>query len=470
MFVPVILCGGKGTRLWPLSRNLYAKQIIPLISEKSLFQATVSRTTAGAFDNLVVVCGESGRFIIAEQLESLTDKSTDIIVEPAPRGTAAAVGSAALFAHQKDAEAVVAILPSDHQINDQEKLATTIADARILAEQGYIITLGVPPTDPKEGYGYIEQGEKIASFENGYHVSRFIEKPNEQEARALLSEGRMYWNSGIFIAQAATIIAEMKQHCPAILDACQQAVHQSRHDLHFLRLGEEEYQRIEPLAFDVAVMEKTEKAAVLPVEMGWSDLGSWDCLWQVGDKDRDGNVAIGDVLLRDVKDSYIRSQGRLIAGLGLDGLTIVETADAVLVTARDKAQQVRHLFDEMRAKGREESEHHVRVDRPWGYYKILDQGPSYKCKLIGVKPGKRLSLQKHAHRSEHWVVVSGQARVQRDGQVRVLNPNQSTYLPAGCRHRLENPGESPLLIIEVQTGEYLGEDDIIRLEDDFGRP
>ena len=204
--------------------------------------------------------------------------------------------------------------------------------------------------------------------------------------------------------------------------------------------------------------------------MGWSDLGSWDCLWQVGDKDRDGNVTIGDVLLRDVKDSYIRSQGRLIAGLGLDGVTIVETADAVLVTARDKAQEVRHLFDEMRAKGREESERHVRVDRPWGYYKILDEGPDYKCKLIGVKPGNRLSLQKHAHRSEHWVVVSGQARVQRDGQVRILNPNQSTYLPAGCRHRLENPGESPLLIIEVQTGDYLGEDDIFRLEDDFGRP
>ena len=470
MFIPIILCGGQGTRLWPLSRNLYAKQIIPLISEKSLFQATVSRTISEPVDGLIVVCGESGRFIIAEQLDSLKVENTDIIVEPIPRGTAAAVGSAVLLAHQRDAKAVVAILPSDHQIKDQEKFSAIMADARILAEQGYIITLGVPPTGPKSGYGYMEQGEKIANFERGYHVYRFIEKPNQDEARTLLSEGKTYWNSGIFIAQAATIIAEMRHHCPDILENCEQAVNQSQRDLHFLRLGEEKYQNIEPLAFDVAVMERTEKAAVLPVEMGWSDLGSWDCLWQVGDKDAHGNVTIGDVLLRDVKDSYIRSQGRLIAGLGLDGLTIVETADAVLVTARDQSQEVRHLFDEIRAKGRGESEHHVRVDRPWGYYKILDEGPAYKCKLIGVKPGKRLSLQKHAHRSEHWVVVSGQARVQRDGQVRVLHPNQSTYLPAGCRHRLENPGETPLLIIEVQTGDYLGEDDIFRLEDDFGRP
>ena len=467
---PVLLSGGSGTRLWPVSRSLYPKQLHPLISERSMLQETALRfDLAGICAPPLVICNAEHRFVIAEQLRELELEPRAIVLEPVGRNTAPAAAVAALMVAEGDAEAVMIVAPADHAIADTDAFRRAIALAAVVAGDGRLVTFGVPPTSAHTGYGYIKRGRVLAAVDGAFEVEHFAEKPDAATASAYLTDGDYLWNSGIFVFLPAVYLDELECLEPAMLESCRRALAEGATDLDYFRLGAEAFAAAPALSIDYAVMEHTERAAVIPVDMGWSDIGAWDALWRIGDKDADGNRFEGNVVAHGVRNSFVRAERSLVAVIGLDGVTVVETPDAVLVAASDRVHEVREVVERLKAEGRREYESHVRTYRPWGYYETLDTGPRYQVKRLMVKPGARLSLQMHHHRSEHWVVVAGTAKVTKGDEEFLLSENESVYIPIGTRHRLENPGMVDLELIEVQSGTYLGEDDIVRFEDDYNR-
>ena len=466
---PVILSGGAGTRLWPVSRTLYPKQLLPLVSERTMLQETVRRVAGKGFAPPVVVCNEEHRFLIAGQLRELDIAPSRMVLEPVGRNTAPAAAVAALLLAGEDADAVMLLLPSDHVVEDVSGFLAAVETGLAAAENGALVTFGIPPTGPETGYGYIRRGAAYAGAKGCFRIARFVEKPDLEEARRLVRAGDYHWNSGMFLVRAGRYLEELERLKPEMVECCRRAVAGAVEDLDFLRLEAEAFSGIEPLSIDYAVMEHTEAAVVVPADMGWSDVGSWSALWEIGAKDGDGNVVLGDVITDGTTDSYIRSEGRLVAALGLDNVVVVATDDVVLVVRRDEAQNVKKVVEVLARAGRPEHSVHTKVYRPWGYYQSIDAGDRFQVKRLHVNPGQKLSLQMHHHRAEHWVVVSGTAKVTRGDETFLLNENESTYLPLGVKHALENPGDAPLCVIEVQSGDYLGEDDIVRFEDRYGR-
>lgn len=464
---PAILAGGYGTRLWPLSRQLLPKQFLPLVSENSMLQEAVLRAlqVQGAQPALVI-CNEEHRFLAAEQLRAMGAQGARVLLEPEGRGTAPAAALAALAALEGDARAVIAVYPADHRITDLAGFARSMGAAIALAAQGELVAFGIEPAGPATGYGYLVRGEATGP---GFRVRRFVEKPDAARAAQLLAAGNAYWNSGMFVFGAAAYLEELAKFRPDIADAARKAWAARSSDRDFIRPAREAFLACPADSIDYAVMERTARAALVPAKFDWSDLGSWDTLWDVGAKDARGNVAAGDVQLLDADNCYVRAESRMVAVLGLSDAVVIETSDAVLVASKEHAQHVKRVVTRLAEAKRTEHLSHDRVYRPWGYYESVDAGPGYQVKRIVVNPGQALSLQRHRRRAEHWVVVSGMAKVTRDEEVFDLGANQSVYIPLGAKHRLENPGAAPLQLIEVQSGDYLGEDDIERFEDRYHR-
>ncbi len=480
MIIPVILSGGAGTRLWPLSRELYPKQLLPLVEQETMLQSTVTRLAG--LDPLgapMVVCNEEHRFMVAEQLRSVDRNASAILLEPVGRNTAPAVAVAAMQAMAGGEDPVLLVLPADHVIRDAATLCRAVASVVPYAEAGKLITFGIVPTGPETGYGYIRSGDaltnpgKPAGQANGegapYAVASFVEKPDLATARTYVASGDYYWNSGMFVFKASRYLRELESFAPEMVAACRQAMDQGASDLDFIRLGAEAFAACPSDSIDYAVMEKTADAVVMPLDAGWNDVGSWSALWEVGERDEYGNVVSGDVLTCESSNCYLHADTRLVAAVGVDNHVVVETADAVLVASKDRVQDVKEIVSQLKAQKREEALLHRRVNRPWGTYECIGSAPRWQVKKIVVHPGATLSLQRHHHRAEHWVVVRGTAQVTRGDEVFLLSENQSTYIPLGVNHRLENPGKLPLELIEVQSGSYLGEDDIERFEDTYGR-
>lgn len=466
---PVILSGGAGTRLWPLSRELYPKQLLPLISERSLLQETARRVEGEGFASPLIVCNKEHRFLIAEQLRALGIAPRAVVLEPVGRNTAAAAAVAARILRESDPEALMLVLASDHVIGDEPAFRVAVAVAAKAARAGRLVAFGITPKSAETGYGYIQRGEKLAEANGAFSVARFVEKPDLPTAKMYVADGGWSWNSGMFLFPAALYLSELERFEPAIARAARTSLAGARTDFDFLRLDGAAFAEAPAKSIDYAVMERTSLAAVVPANLGWSDIGAWSALWELGPRDADGNVKIGDVVAIGTRNSYLRSDKLLLAAIGLDDAVVVVTSDVVLVAAKERAQEVKQIVERLRAEGRPEAVTHPIVHRPWGSYQTVDAGERFQVKHITVKPGQRLSLQKHAHRAEHWVIVRGTARVTRDNEVVTLTENQSTYIAAGAVHRLENIGADPLHLIEVQSGGYLGEDDIVRLEDSYGR-
>jgi len=468
--VPVILSGGSGTRLWPVSRESFPKQLWPLISSHTLLQETALRAHDPArFASPVVVCNHEHRFLIAEQLRAAAIPSPRILLEPVGRNSAPAIAAAALLVAETAPDAVLWLLAADHVIADTAALHENLAIAASAARTGRIVTFGMRPTAPETGYGYIALGTPLADADGAYAVAEFVEKPDATRAAKLSTDGRHLWNSGMFVFTARTLLEELETHAPDVLRAVRQAMADRHEDLDFIRLGEAAFTACPSISLDYAVAERTSRAAVVPADIGWSDVGSWGALWELGGKDEDGNVAVGDVFLEAARNCYVRSDGMVAAVVGLEDAVVVVTEDAVLAMHRGHAQDVKKVVDRLKAAGRHEAVAHNRTYRPWGFYESLIQGDRFQVKRIVVTPGSKLSLQKHFHRAEHWVVVNGSAIVTRDNETTLIRENESIYLPLGCVHRLENPGKIPLALIEVQSGAYLGEDDIVRINDDYNR-
>ncbi|MDD2876207.1 MAG: mannose-1-phosphate guanylyltransferase/mannose-6-phosphate isomerase [Acidiphilium sp.] len=467
--VPVILSGGTGTRLWPVSRKAYPKQFWPLISARTMLQETAGRATGRTFAPLVVVANQDHRFIVAEQLRESGTTAARILLEPTGRNSAPAITAAALLVAETNPDQVIWIMAADAAIADPAALQAALGIAAKAATDGFIVTFGMHPTAPETGYGYIEQGEALAGHGNAFRIARFVEKPDATTAAALCADGRHFWNSGMFVATARTLLAEMERHAPEVVRAVRIAFDAREFDLDFIRLGTEGFAAAPDISFDYAIAEKTDRAAVVPAALGWSDVGSWAAIWDVATKDSAGNATMGDAIVEDSTGCYVRSEGAVTAVLGLHDVVVVTTPDAVLVTHRSKTQSVKRVVDRLKRDKRPEAEAHNRVYRPWGFYESLIQGDRFQVKRIVVHPGAKLSLQKHFHRAEHWVVVAGSALVTRDAETHLIRENESLYLPLGCIHRMENPGKIPLTLIEVQSGAYLGEDDIVRYEDTYGR-
>jgi mannose-1-phosphate guanylyltransferase/mannose-6-phosphate isomerase len=467
--VPVILSGGSGTRLWPVSRESFPKQLWPLLSERSLMQDTVLRAQGKGFAGPVVVCNQEHRFLIAEQLREAGVTDARILLEPVGRNSAPAIAAAAVLVSEDDPDAVLWMMPADASITGTDALHEALQAAAVAARMGKIVTFGMQPTAPEIGYGYIEIGAALADAPGVHAVARFVEKPDAAMAATLSTDGRHLWNSGMFVFTARTLLREMETHAPEVLPPIRAAVAGRHTDLDFIRLAEEPFRACPSISLDYAVAERTSEAAVVPASLGWSDVGSWSALWELGEKDAAGNVAVGDVVLESSRDCYVRSDGMLTAVVGLTDAVVVVTGDVVLAMHRDHAQDVKTVVERLKAAGRHQAVAHNRTYRPWGFYESLIQGDRFQVKRIVVSPGGKLSLQSHFHRAEHWVVVNGTARVTRDAETLILRENESVYLPLGCTHRLENPGRIPLTLIEVQSGAYLGEDDIVRVEDTYGR-
>ena len=466
LILPVILSGGTGTRLWPLSRESYPKQFWPLASDKTMLAETAARGSGAGFLPPMVVCNEAHRFLVAEQLR---DKGASIVLEPMGRNSAPAMAVAALLAEETAPGAVLWFMPADAAIGDVAALHAALAKAAAAAQAGAIVTFGMQPTAPETGYGYIEAGDALQGGAAVKRIARFVEKPDATRALEFIRTGRHLWNSGMFVATATTMLAEFEAHAPDVLKGVRAAVAGAARDGDFIRLDAAAFAATPSISIDYAVMERTQKAAVVSAAIGWSDIGSWAALWEVQPKDADGNATHGPVDLVGAKNCYVRSEGILTGVVGLEDAIIVVTDDAVLAMHRDHAQDVKKLVDQLKARGAKEATEHRRAYRPWGHYEGLIMGDRFQVKKIEVRPGAKLSLQKHFHRAEHWVVVSGTAIVRRDGEEIMLRENQSVYLPLGCIHRMENPGKIPLTLIEVQSGSYLGEDDIVRFEDTYGR-
>ncbi len=462
--LPVILSGGSGTRLWPLSREAYPKQFLPLTGERTMLQATWLRVADVAAHPPIVVANESHRFVAAEQLQQAGTAPSAILLEPIGRNTAPAIAAAALEARRNGDDPLLLVLPSDHLINDITRFHQAIAQAATIAEQGKLVTFGIQPTAPETGYGYI----KAVAGDGPRAIERFVEKPDLATAETYVASGEYYWNSGMFLFRASRYLEELERLQPQILAACRTAWEKARRDTDFIRLDADAFKASPSDSIDYAVMEKTGDAAVVPLDAGWSDVGSWTALRDVSEQDADGNAHRGDVIAIDCRNTFAYGD-RLIAMVGLEDVIVVETNDAVLVGKSDRMQEVKDVVAQLKADGRSEATWHRKVYRPWGAYDSIDHGERFQVKRITVKPGGTLSLQMHHHRAEHWIVVSGTAEVTRGDEVLLLTENQSTYIPLGVTHRLRNPGKLPLELIEVQSGSYLGEDDIVRFEDTYGR-
>ena len=466
--IPVILSGGSGSRLWPLSRQAYPKQLLALTGPDTLIQQTVKRVSSleGATSPLLV-CNNEHRFLIAEQLFEAGVTPLDIILEPVKRNTAPAVAVAALRCLEEDPEGLMLVLPADHLLGDLDKFQTAVRHGTGAAMQGQLVTFGIKPSKAETGYGYIKRGNELK--ENTYKVERFVEKPDKATAEAYLQSGKYYWNSGMFLFRPSSYLEELERYEPDMLAACRSAYENASKDLDFLRLERESFERSPSNSIDYAVMENTDNAAVVVLDCAWDDIGSWSSLWEVSKKDEVGNVLKGDVITEDVSDSLLISQKRLLAALGVKDVIVIETSDAVLVADKGRSQDIKRIVKHFKELGREEFLFHSKVYRPWGSYEGLVQGDRFQVKLIIVKPGAKLSVQMHHHRAEHWIIVKGTAKVQREDETIILTENESTFIPLGTVHSLENPGKIPLELIEVQSGSYLGEDDIVRLEDVYGR-
>jgi len=465
---PIILSGGAGTRLWPTSRALHPKQFMPLTSERTMIQETALRVSdSERFLPPVVVCNEEHRFTVASELQQVGISPEVEVLEPVGRNTAPAIAAAAALCAAHDPEELLLVLPADHHIARPDLFLDVIAQGAGLAEEGKLVTFGIVPDAPETGFGYIRAGE--ADGEGGFAVEAFVEKPDADTARGYLDAGGYFWNAGIFLFRADRMIRELEALAPEIWRHAARAVTTGRLDLDFLRLSAEAFELCPSDSIDYAVMEHTKDAVVVPADIGWSDVGSWTALWDIGDKDAHGNVVSGDAVMQETQNTFIRAESRLVATIGVDDLIVVETSDAVLVARRDKVQDVKAVVARLKAEGRAEHEVHARVHRPWGFYEGLDTGERHQVKHLMIKPGAAISLQMHHHRAEHWVVVNGTARVTVGDDTRLLSENESVYIPIGASHRLENPGKMPLSIIEVQSGSYLGEDDIVRFDDVYGR-
>jgi mannose-1-phosphate guanylyltransferase len=468
--LPVIMAGGTGSRLWPLSRQQYPKQFLPLApGGQTMLQATVERLVGLDMAEPLLICNEEHRFLAAEQLRALGHEGARILLEPAGRNTAPAIALAALQACRQSEtgrESVLLVLAADHLINDVQAFHNAITAALPLAQAGKLVACGVVPTHAETGYGYIEQGAQTGA---GFAVSRFVEKPDAATAQSYLESGRYLWNSGMFMFKAGRYLDELQRFAPDMLEACQAAMKAAKEDMTFVRVDKAAFEACPSDSIDYAVMEKTADAVVVPLNAGWSDVGSWTALWDVSQKDAAGNVLQGDVLVQNSSGNYVHASNRLVATVGVQDLVVVETKDAVLVAHKSQVQDVKKVVDQIKALGRSEHHNHREVYRPWGVYDSIDSGARYQVKRITVRPGAKLSVQMHHHRAEHWIIVSGTAQITNGDKTYLLTENQSTYIPIGQIHALENPGKVPLELIEVQSGTYLGEDDIIRFEDKYGR-
>jgi mannose-1-phosphate guanylyltransferase/mannose-6-phosphate isomerase len=474
MLTPVILSGGAGTRLWPLSRELYPKQLLALTGERTMLQQTALRLSGLAAAAPVVVCNEAHRFLVAEQLRQLRIEPRAMVLEPFGRNTAPAIALAALAAlkisagEAGTADPVLLVLPADHIIRDVSAFQQAVRIAVAAVEHGQLVTFGIVPSAPETGYGYIQRGP--AGGTAGVHrIARFVEKPSLERAQEFLASGEYFWNSGMFMFKASRYLQELERFAPQIAEVCRSAFESARSDLDFMRIDAKIFAQCPSDSIDYAVMEKTSDAVVVPLDAGWSDVGSWSALHAASDADSHGTVARGDVIFEDTEGCYLYSESRLVAAVGLHDHVVVETKDAVLVAPKSRVQDVKKLVSRLKEAGRYEHSLHREVFRPWGSYDSIENGDRFQVKRLKVKPGATLSLQMHHHRAEHWIVVSGTARITRGEEVFLLEENQSTYIPIGVKHRIENPGMIPLHIIEVQSGSYLGEDDIVRFDDRYGR-
>jgi len=470
--IPVVLSGGGGTRLWPLSRTRFPKQFLPLNGENTMLQETLQRLTG--IDNLqqpLVICNEEHRFLVAEQLRVINEKASAIILEPVGRNTAPAVALAAIKATEDSNDALLLVLPADHVINDSEGFQNAVAAGREQASNGKLVTFGIKATAPETGYGYIKRGQKLDNYGDltAYQVDQFVEKPNEEVATRYIESGCYDWNSGIFLFSAKTFLSELEKFQPKVLETCKKAYNNKSADFDFLRVETAAFEASPDIAIDYAVMEKTEHAVVVPMSVGWNDLGSWSAMWENGEKDPQGNAVTGDTMLEDCNNCYVHADSKLVTAIGLENTVIVQTCDAILVADKSKVQEVKTIVSRLKETDRSEAYLHPKVHRPWGTYESVDNGERYQVKRITVKPGSTLSLQMHHHRAEHWIVVSGTAKVTRNDDTLLLSENESVFIPLGAKHRLENPGTIDLHMIEVQSGSYLGEDDIVRFEDNYGR-
>ncbi|MDN6857689.1 mannose-1-phosphate guanylyltransferase/mannose-6-phosphate isomerase [Pseudomonas sp. CAN2814] len=467
--IPVILSGGSGSRLWPLSRKQYPKQFLALTGDHTLFQQTLERLVFEGMEPPVVVSNLEHRFIVQEQLEALNLKTQSILLEPFGRNTAPAVAIAAMKLLAEGRDELLLILPADHVIDDQRAFQRALALATNAAEKGEMVLFGVPADRPETGYGYIKSGDERGLPDGVIRVERFVEKPDEARAQQFVEEGGYFWNSGMFLFRASRFLEELKKHDADIYDTCLLALERSQHDGDLINIDAATFECCPDNSIDYAVMEKTRRACVVPLAAGWNDVGSWSSIWEVHDKDADGNVTMGDVVVHDSHNCLVHGNGKLVSVVGLEDIVVVETKDAMMIAHKDRVQDVKKVVNELDAAGRSETQNHCQVYRPWGSYDSVDMGGRFQVKHISVKPGARLSLQMHHHRAEHWIVVSGTAQVTCDDKTFLLTENQSTYIPIASVHRLANPGKIPLEIIEVQSGSYLGEDDIERLEDVYGR-
>lgn len=467
--VPVILSGGSGQRLWPVSRELHPKQLINLVSEQSLLQETVMRLQGPQFADPLVVSNDGHRFVVAEQLREIGVRAEAIILEPSRRNTAPAAALAALVIRRNDPDALMLVAPSDHQILKPKKFLDAVDIAAGAASEGKLVTFGVNPDRPSTGYGYIKKGGAVDGIKGCFLIDGFTEKPDAKTAQEYLSSGNYYWNSGLFLFSAERYLEALEGFHPEMVSACRKAVEEGLDDLDFFRPDARAFETCKADSIDYAVMEHTADGAVVPVDMGWNDIGSWASLWDIGKKDANGNVLIGDVIAKNVDGSYLRSEGPLVSVIGLENIVVVATGDAILVVSKDAVEDIKSAVEDMKGDGRNEVLSHPKVYRPWGWYQTLEKGERHQVKHLMVMPGHGISLQAHKRRTEHWVVAAGTARVTQDDKTFTLGVDESTYIPIGVKHRLENPGPEPLSVIEVQSGSYLGEDDIVRFEDQYGR-
>jgi mannose-1-phosphate guanylyltransferase/mannose-6-phosphate isomerase len=468
MITPVILSGGGGTRLWPLSRAYFPKQYWPLVNEKTLLQETALRVASTTlFNQPLVICNNEHRFLVAEQLREINLTPSHIVLETESHNTAPAIAIACLL--QADTASLLLVLPADQVIQNPKAFQAAITSACAVAEEGKIVTFGIQPSHPEIRYGYIKQGSHLNAYNGIFEVSQFCEKPDLDMAKQFLASKDYYWNSGIFLFKASTMLAELERLHPEILEGCKTALAHAKNDLDFLRLDSKAIVSDGSLSIDYAIMEHTPHAVIIPVDMKWSDVGSWDSLWEISNKNEQKNVIIGDAITHNVHNSYIRTDNQLVSVIGLDNVIVVSTSDAILVASKEHIHQIKTIIDKLKLKNRPELNTHQRVYRPWGYYQNIDLGERFQVKRLVVKPNAKLSTQIHYHRSEHWIVVEGIAKVTRGDETLFIHENESVYLPMGMKHCVQNPGKIPLHLIEVQSGSYLGEDDIVRIDDIYGR-